>query len=196
MLTWIAFFLIGIFILSEYPLPYLYTIKKNRHTSTPFSFKLFSLLKPKEIVFNVEFFNNTKYSFEDIDQKDINKLFGIGFFPHHHFNSARFGWRYNLEKDKIEILSYTYSNKKRIIPKVNEEEVVLADLEFNTEYFLKIKIENCSYTYSVYKGTRQIGTMIRVERGTRRFMGYFLQPYFGGQKKAPHEMNIKLIRIS
>lgn len=54
------------------------------------------------------------------EQKDWNKLFGMsfGFFPlvkqfQMHENSARFGWRYNPDTDRIEVAPYLYTDGKR-----------------------------------------------------------------------------------
>ena len=46
------------------------------------------------------------------DHLDVNKLFGMS-YGFHHKNSARFGWRWDLEKNLVEILGYTYVNGVR-----------------------------------------------------------------------------------
>jgi len=47
---------------------------------------------------------------------DVNKLFGFG-YGLHHIDSDRFGWRYNIEKNQVEIVEYCYEVGKRLSTK-------------------------------------------------------------------------------
>ena len=56
----------------------------------------------------VTFYPSTKYDLRSNDQLDWNKLFGIAFFPGKHKTSYRFGWRYNIETQMMELGAYSY----------------------------------------------------------------------------------------
>ena len=63
-------------------MPTTYTIKAGKHRAWPFRFGLYWF--KKKICFRVSFDQSCKYQLADDDQLDINKLFGVGYFPNHH----------------------------------------------------------------------------------------------------------------
>ena len=68
-----------------------YRIHKGKHRAWP---PVFGLFWKKEMSRDVYFDLSAKYDLPgDADDEDVNKLFGFGFFPSHHIESARFGWR-------------------------------------------------------------------------------------------------------
>ena len=69
------------------------TIKKGRHRPFLPTFGLWKRKRSFERL--VTFHRSCAYMLPDGDQLDVNKLFGVGYFPHHHKDSARFGWNYN-----------------------------------------------------------------------------------------------------
>lgn len=160
-------------------------IAKNKNKSSNRQLKL--LFFKKKIKHNVSFDNSCKYNFNDIDQYDINKLFGFS-FGFHHKNSARFGWRWDVDKNKLEILAYIYRDGKRI--KEWEENIKICHLEPLENVEMKIKVENGHYIFSVKKLNLEYS--LKIKHGKLRFWGYYLNPYFGGNKKAPHDMIITL----
>jgi hypothetical protein len=159
-------------------------IKKNTHA--PFRFpRLFSLSKSK-LECTVNFNSNCKYDIGE-DQDDVNKLFGIGYFPFHRWNSIRFGWRYSKENDKIEILAYWYLNKVR-----NFKHICYVDLNREYDYSINLSKEEGKVYFSVSDLHSQSAFFEAVNINFQyRNFGYILKPYFGGNRKAPHDMNIK-----
>lgn len=151
-----------------------YLIKKGQHNS---GFHLGIHFK-KEIVMKREviFKENCKYDLNGIDQSDVNKLFGVSFGLHQK-NSARFGWRWSLDKNKIEILTYTYINGVR-----NFDSLQFVDLEETITLTLEAKAD----TYCFKFGTSEL----TIKKSNTPSYGYFLYPYFGGNQMAPHDINI------
>lgn len=144
----------------------------------------FGLNGVKKLEYKVMFTSSCRYSL-GIDQSDINKLFGIS-YGFHHNQSDRIGWRYIAEIDKIELLLYSYVKGLR-----RTKSLGLYDI--NKE--ISIKLESI-----VYKGNyRTINVIINNEVIGRdifphnyKNFGYTLGAYFGGNRKAPHTMKIKI----
>jgi hypothetical protein len=151
----------------------IYTIKKGRHYAFPLSFSL--KLGTKYIKKTVIFSDSCLYDLKSTDQLDWNKLFGIGYFPSHHRNSIRFVWR--AVGDKIEIAAYMYHNK---ILKI----IYMYKVTPGLPYDFSIRINQKGYILSVGSKT------IAVSANNKKFFGYYLRPYFGGNQKAPHDMDI------
>lgn len=138
----------------------------------------------------VRFYSNCRYDLDGvIDDEDVNKLFGFGFFPGHQKNSARFGWFFDNEAGKIVLMAYCYVNGKPIREQICE-------VNLNTDYHLKITISKNSYMFWVKDSD---GDLLEVNTifhdGKTRNLGYKLGLYFGGDKKAPHKMKVKISRL-
>lgn len=134
--------------------------------------------------YNITFTESCTYDLKNEDQADINKLVGIGYFPSHHTNSVRFGWRYIVDKGVIEIMAYWYSNKER-----KWDHVCFVSLE--KEYLYILNITTGLHTLSVYDGKDIVGDFTIDDVESKKY-GYLLRPYFGGNQKAPYDMTIKI----
>ena len=172
-------------------------IRKGTHSR----FRLPRMIQePFDISYRVRFTESCKYTLPSEDQLDINKLFGVGYFswkafykmkPFHHINSVRFGWRYNpANEDSIEILAYWYDDGVRMSHSMG---------------FVKIGVE---YTYGIFTdggdGNHYLNVFTRDGQDYFQVMyfmvsldesldiGYSLGLYFGGNRKAPHTMEIKM----
>jgi hypothetical protein len=165
-----------------------YTIKKGKHRCC--FFKLALHLFKRKISHYVYFDNTAEYNLESNDQYDINKLFGIS-YGFHHKNSARFGWRWDLKKEKIEILAYVYKNGKR----VNEwdEDLHIGFVEPYHRHRYTITKKGGYYEFLVEDETLENIYTKKIKHGKCKFWGYLLFPYFGGNKKAPHDIMITII---
>ena len=166
----------------------IYTIKRGSHFASGFNFGIHP--NGKTVSKTVKFFPNCAYDLGNTNQADINKLYGfsVGLFQSNQYNSARFGWRWSIEKQKIELLAYVYVNGKRI----NEwdQNIFITDINLMEEVYASIEIDSNKYKFSIskYSGGTISSAFSRAGSGT----GYNQYPYFGGDEVAPHEMQIEL----
>lgn len=149
--------------------------------------------KTYNIKYNVTFNSTAIYELEK-NKTQVNKLLGIG-LVHHHLNSIRVGWRWVPEKGQIELLAYTYRNKKR-----EYHHLIYVDLykEFtlNITYsmnksMVKYKVEMEIPNTAIF--TLQEQQEYKLNKWYYRipFM-YQCYPYFGGTEPAPHDISIKI----
>lgn len=153
-----------------------YRIRKNRHRS------VFRIRTTNKTNFKLQvIFDETAYykSKDPINQYDINKLWGISDCGEHHMNcSIRFGWRYVNEN--LELFWFKHEGGEFIFEKIK-------NIEINKPINLEIDIIDGFYVL----------TVDRVSKYTTRpcsgdYKRYKLYPYFGGDEKAPHSINIKI----
>jgi hypothetical protein len=162
-------------------------IKKGTHSP----FRLPKLLfGTKKLAYSVKFTDSCRYEIGS-DQTDINKLFGIGYFPYHHRNSVRFGWVYNPSKNAtMEIWAYWYENGKRYYE-------FLCDVPINSPAYYEIATEYVKewgwyFRLKVIFDRDVIGNAVVTVKP--QSVGYLLRPYFGGNQTAPHNMEIWMER--
>lgn len=191
-----------------------YTILKHFHRpiSFPPFFKGFGFVdKPVEITSKVTFHDDCKYVLApstdrfdwitpSVDQFDWNKLEGLAFglFGIHR-NSLRFGWRWNVQLEQIEISVLRYyinEQNKQVV-----ERSCLTRVDLNTEHEFKIKTRpmkldkgtliECSMFIDgvlVYRCIQmEYISIYDLRMPTFRF-GCGI--YFGGNCRAPHTMHI------
>lgn len=134
------------------------------------------------IRYDVMFTDSCRYDIGKEDQGDINKLFGIGYWPHHHQNSVRFGWNY-AGKDDIDIYAYWYKANKRYYKKLGSVKIGM------TNTFVMMP----SYkSHTLHVSGRGLGCNVPLKP---QALGYHLGPYFGGNQVAPHDITIMMHKV-
>lgn len=158
----------------------LYKIWKGWHWCI-LLFRIKALWNCTRMVQKVMFKKSCLYEIPFPDKLDINKLFGFS-YGNHHKNSARFGW--NCAGGGIALFAYTYLNGKR-----TEKFITLIETE--KEYKLMISVNKDKYIFTVFNAdkSRIEQVIISKPRNTPK-LGFKLWPYFGGNQKAPHTMEI------
>jgi hypothetical protein len=154
-------------------------MKIQKGTHAPFRLPC-PLINPKLLAYRVAFTESCRYDIGR-DQGDINKLFGIGYFPHYHDNSVRIGWNYDIVSGKINLFAYWYAEGVRgwhYLRSVNIGEVNYFSIQVREQDHI-IDVAGRKYSVDV------VG----------RSVGYLLRPYFGGNKTSPHTMIIDLQKI-
>lgn len=136
------------------------------------------LLNTRCLSYEVEFTDSCRYDIGSEDQGDINKLFGVGYFPSHHYNSVRIGWNYDIPTDKIKLWAYWYEKGQR-------KWAYLKSVDVNTTHCFSIRMENNEHVIDLGDVVYTIGVK-------PKFIGYLLAPYFGGNQVAPHDIIIHL----
>lgn len=179
------------------------TIKKGTHA--PFRM-VTPLISKDSLSYTIRFTNSCAYDLGTGDQMDVNKLFGFGyvnslpikkktynllgksvtlpwFSPFHHINSVRFGWRYDTStSDHIEILAYYYKGGNRHI-----ESMLFVAMDI--DYRFSIRVENDRH-YLTVEDDFNFSHNTQVQGVPSSPIAYLLKPYFGGNRKAPHDMTI------
>lgn len=161
-----------------------FRIPAGKHSSRPFRFGLW--WAKTAFKWRVKFDESCRYNLIGADQLDTNKLVGIGYLPHHHKNSARFGWRYDTHTGRIELLAYCYIGGRRAIKP-------LCQVEIGKEYELYLKVLATCYYFEVKEsGSSVVLGFEWVNHFHDKKFKFGLWPYFGGQAVAPHEMKIQI----
>lgn len=166
-----------------------FKIRKGTHRSVNSWFPRFHINR-KNIGYMATFKSGARYDLVDVDQLDINKLFGISYGMHHN-NSARFGWRWNLEREMIEILAYVYVDGVRVTQDQADLHVcfVFPGIPYNYE----IALAGDYYMFTINSKTFSDTKVVKIKHnGNLTWWGYKLFPYFGGNEGAPETVCITL----
>jgi hypothetical protein len=115
------------------------------------------------------------------DQGDINKLFGVGYFPSHHENSVRVGWNYDIVSGRINIFAYWYVGGKR-------DWQYLRSVDIGVMCYFKMYIDDDMHRLDI------AGRNYRVDVHSTPIC-YLLRPYFGGNRTAPHDIVIDIKKV-
>ena len=153
-----------------------YTIPEGNHRSG-LRYKPFRNKTRLDMTFRFD--STAIYQLGDNDHFDLNKLGGLAFGRNHHINSARICWRYNVEKEVIELFGYLYDHNKRVFSHIT-------DYKIGVECKASIVINKETVTFTVGSVTKDYA------KSKWPSWGYRLFPYFGGNKVAPHDVNIWL----
>lgn len=137
----------------------------------------------------VMFNESARYDLKSDDQFDTNKLIGIGYLPGHHKHSARFGWRYWVDRGEIEITAYCYIGGRRLIQHIGF-------VQIGIKYRLQLNVTRWAYVFDVYDLDRDItvGACSIPKMHNRKFQ-YRLGPYFGGNAVSPQEIKIQIEKL-
>jgi hypothetical protein len=173
-----------------------YTIKANHHYDTRLFSSLPFLSSKPQIKRLVTFDTSCAYTLPAYYSQDVNKLLGLAFgFRGVHYNSARFGWRYNASQDVIELLAYCYREGVK-----NWDAQLAFPLLATVKPGEPIELGLLSTADSYIFYTRKPGEAtqlfsVKHEKQVQWF-GYTLSLYFGGELTAPHDMQITMEKIS
>jgi hypothetical protein len=157
------------------------TIPKGSHYSSGLS--LGSLhFGTKELAFAVNF-DESCLALNGIQKcdGDFNKLFGFS-YGLHQTNSVRIGWK--AVGNRIRVAGYVYQNGVRTIKGfawVNPEQLTIISIQHDTKAGL------------VWFGCGD--KWISLPYTAKPSMGYYLNPYFGGDCNAPETMYIEMNRV-
>jgi len=169
-----------------------FTIKKNRHFCLPRKIRPFRK-KAKRVQWKVIFNPDCKYIIKNPDgsiskdQKDWNKLCGVFYNLYNtRKDAAMVGWRFNPDKNKIEIAPYYHISKSRDLfnsfMDVNPYDLLILELDINYE----TKFYNWTFKNGAQKVTHKMKFL-----HNRRRCG-FIQFYFGGNQKAPSKVSAQI----
>jgi len=182
-----------------------YIIKTGEHESKPRTWGLWKdkIILEREVIFH----ESCKYTNSGQDIDDVNKLFGIGFFPKgpidafigrwitgkytdedfHHTDSARFGWTYNPVKANIILWLYCYVDGNRKV-------MDMLHVPMYVPITCRITISPSGYQFTTHTANLTF-TSTPVYFSHKKHWSFLLNPYFGGNLTAPHDVEITLNKI-
>ena len=176
-----------------------FRLKDGRHYHAVPPLSVLPWMGAKSMARTVTFDASCAYDSAPYNGMDVNKLFGLSFgFGGVHRNSARFGWRWSMADQCIELLAYVYNGGKR-----NQDEQlrfpVVAQVKPGRTVRLRIDYRNDDHAPRyVFTVSDQDGSYIWDEDvpAPQTLPGFGLTHglYFGGALAAPHEMAVQIDR--
>lgn len=165
----------------------IYTVEEGKHDLKP-NFKDFTWVKNHDIVKSwvCSFGSNCAYDLPHNEHLQLNKLVGFAKW-HHHIESSRIAFRWNKETNKMDLFVYPYFKRKRLLDKYLKP---VASVRLNEKFVVKMFISKTDYT--IYINSNQVGV---TPSKYKSYIGYTCGPYFGGETKAPHRMDIIISEI-
>lgn len=153
-----------------------YKIPKGEHESLP---RQNHPIDKNPFIFYVKFDKTAIYPKTTHDSEDINKLFGFtDCNAMVHDDSARFGWR--CYDGAIQLFAYVYCSGERKF-------VHLSNVELDRWIRCEIRIGD-DYEFVLNGVTTKMKRCNDCNKG----FYYQLQPYFGGNESAPHDITIAI----
>ena len=169
----------------------------NLYTNIPFSLPPYIERVKDKLEYKITFNESCIYDHGDIDQWDWNKLIGVkkNFFSPRK-NSFMVGWRWNKEKDRLELTNYSHDvNGKafyndRGIFYISREELkdpIIVKLDL-IKQMLKLTIKSKHFAYGAEFREQLFKNSVGI-------IGWVIRDWFGGTKLTPHKMTKEFIKI-
>ena len=140
----------------------------------------------KSVTYNFMFEKDSWFQAKDPDDFDINKLCGFS-FGYHHKNSVRVGWTPMFSTPgNFTLYFYIYNNGERISK-------TFTNVRPGTEYDLTISFDDDKVSFAI-KSEKSPDVTSASEKFILPWfrLGYYLWPYFGGNKTAPKKIAMYL----
>lgn len=160
-----------------------FKIKKGKHYHSNLLQRFNLLNLKKKMSYEVVFDSNCIYPFENIDSKDLNKLFGMGYYDNH-YTSGRIVWcpNFNEQNPRINLYAYVYEMGKRLPHKH------IATIKTGERAYLSVEKKDGFYRF--------IANGYIADIKCERPKGFIRQfPYFGGDNKAPQDMTLTMRKV-
>jgi DUF971 family protein len=158
-----------------------YTIKQGNHYANGLNFKLHSNLH--QLNFKAKLSSNCLYQFDDADNFDINKLYGVTWGLTNDNNSFRIGWNCQNNNGMIQYFAYMHKNGSMSWQYLFQE-LPNVEINFHIEFLKDVNYIN------IYRLDAMESYGIWYQFSDVSNTGYYNFPYFGGNKVAPHDMTI------
>jgi hypothetical protein len=175
-----------------------FTIKAGKHYHGMPPLSTLPWVGAQSMTRTVVFDASCAYDSAAYNSADVNKLFGLSFgFGGVHGNSARFGWRWSMADQCIELLAYVYAEGKR-----NQDEQlrfpVVAQVKPGRTVQLRIEYLYNEEPLFVFTVSNEAGWYIWDEDvpapAALPSFGLTHGLYFGGVLTAPHAMTVQIDR--
>lgn len=160
----------------------IYTILKNWHYSLP-PYPL--MVCGNEINKKVVISKEAWYEKTNVDDEDINKLFGVVFgILGVHRNSFRIGWKPSKYKGNIDLYAYYHNNEGK------HTSEFLTTIFTSYHYNMSIKWDNNNMFSVDIDGENYFLKELKIKQSKLKL---YLRPYHGGDNKAKNTYEIIII---
>lgn len=158
-----------------------WTVQAGQHGFQPNFTKPVTLyVKPNTVGTMIQFTESCRYQIAPEDQAAINKLYGLS-YGKPHWISLRWGFAYNTQKRLWDLYAYYYLRNT----KPDWKYICSVDL---VGFWTEITNRNGHY---IFTAKTHFGTFAdSVAFVTDRKLAAELEPYFGGNRTAPHKMDL------
>jgi hypothetical protein len=162
-----------------------YVIKKGNHYANGLNLKFW--YGKNQLRFKGVFDASCLYNLNSSDNYDINKLYGLTFGLFNDNYSIRIGWNCGQQNGKIQLYAYFHTSGN-----IEPSPVYLGEVEVNRDFSIVIDLTrgiegNIFIKLNLFKEIKINYNFTSVPN-----YGYYNHPYFGGNKKAPHDMYITI----
>ncbi len=148
--------------------------------------------RPTYLQATIRFNDTCRYNLENRDQYDWNKLIGLfdGFFNNP--RSVRWGWRWSMDNNSLEIAPYIHHEGKIILP----QESQIISVPLNQAITVSIQITPEGYVYKYFCNGNTIEKSVTLDL-TNTYQGdcYLDTLYFGGSSPAPHQVVVEYRQV-
>jgi hypothetical protein len=176
-----------------------FTIKAGKHYHGMPPLSTLPWVGAQSMTRTVVFDASCAYDSAAYNSADVNKLFGLSFgFGGVHGNSARFGWRWSMADQCIELLAYVYKEGKRnqdeqlrfpVVAKVELGQSVACSIEYTNE----MEFGQAVFEFNAIIQGSHYQKTVNTNEGLPCY-GLTHGLYFGGALTAPHAMTVQIDR--
>ena len=148
----------------------------------------------EELNYEITFNESCIYDHGDIDQWDWNKLIGVkkNFFSPRK-NSFMVGWRWNKEKDRLELTNYSHDENGEVF--FNDKGIFyISRSELKDPVVISLEILNYKWVRLVMQSKNHKSDDL-FQRGIKSYKGWLIRNWYGGTKAAPHKITINYNKI-
>lgn len=166
-----------------------FTFHKGKHRAKPLYWLRWwpILWGSAPVVRKIRFSFDSRYNLGDVDQLDINKLFGVAHgWIHRH--SARFGGHYDLAKKQWVLHMYVHRGDELV-------KTQLCTVPNNHWYTCEIIPRKGEYMFRVVNENKDVIALEFCSRKKGWWLALLLGPYFGGNEKAPNQFTIEMKKL-
>jgi len=153
-----------------------YVIKKGQHKSIVNIVPLYG----GGIKSSCRFDSSAIYDLGNENQGDWNKLIGFSEDIRIHDNSARISWRWNIEREQIDLGYYCYVNSEVI-----KGHLYWLDINEPIQFMIRDDQEKQNYVIDIFGNYKTVHHGQKFD--DKKFWSY---PWFGGDEVAPHDITV------
>ena len=172
-----------------------FTVKRGQHVFRPVMYGPIKRLKHfKGIIYTVFFDESIKYDLGDSDQLDWNKGGGISYkLWSNNVESSMWGWRWNLNKEKVELTAYSNSRqfkRGRMMGNTKLREQVMLELdvyEKGTIIMQPSSTHKNTMSFQFKNGLGKLKNTVMHPISPKAEWTRQFGPWFGGNEEAPKQ---------